>query len=235
MTVLNQKSNSNTIGTLNGFVDLDVEGCSTVSLQILNTYTGTIALVGAIDDANFNYPIQLYRDGFGFQPLTLASGATGLFSGICSKYKKVRAIMSAYTPSNVAAVTLLAEPMIDPFFGQARASDNHLRLQTAAATFTLPAVTGLFHNITRLEIKAHVTIATVAAVATAVTDITTTNLGGLAWDLAYETLALGRAEPIIVQPCSPMRSVLAGTATSFILPALTGILWDVKVSYYTGL
>jgi hypothetical protein len=142
--------------------------------------------------------------------------------------------MTAYT-SGQATFTLRLTPIEHPLLGATRAADNHLRLQTAAGALTLPAVTGLFHNITRLEIKAHITVATVATAATGITDITTTNLGSLAWDLAYETLAVGRAELIIIQPCAPMRSVLAGTATTIVLPAVTGILYDAKANYYLSL
>jgi hypothetical protein len=102
----------------------------------------------------------------------------------------------------------------------------------AAVTLTLPAVTNQYHYITSIEIQAYSTAARTGS-ATPIT-VTSTNLpGSTAWTFATAA-AIGTTDLKSFSYDSPKKSVSAGTATTLVCPATTGVIWRVNVSYYTG-
>jgi len=101
---------------------------------------------------------------------------------------------------------------------------------STAVTITLPAVTGLFHYITAIEIFIYGT-ATVVSGTPGV--ITTTNLPGtLAFSIAGSYNS-GSVDRVNYQPAFPLRSSSAGVATTIIAPIATSAIWRVTAHYYT--
>lgn len=103
-----------------------------------------------------------------------------------------------------------------------------------AVTATLPAAgVGLFHYITSIEITRNAT----AAVAGSATLIhTSTNLpGDPAWSVGNAIAAGGTEKDVRYEPCRPLKSSVANTATTIVAPAAgAACLTRINVSYYTG-
>ncbi len=107
---------------------------------------------------------------------------------------------------------------------------------TAAAgtgvTVTLPAVASQFHYITSINIVKYASVATVGAAAATV--VTSTNIpGSLAWTLPT-ALAVGTQYETDVEPAGPIKSSVAGTATTIVAVGLASIIYRITVYYYTA-
>ena len=98
-----------------------------------------------------------------------------------------------------------------------------------AATLTLPAPgAGLFHYITGLEIMR---TATAALAGTATLVVTTTNLpGSLAWSFGNAMAAGGTQKDLILAFDNPLKSLVANTASTIVMPAAgAAVLWRANV------
>jgi hypothetical protein len=107
-------------------------------------------------------------------------------------------------------------------------------LANTALTATLPAAgTGLFHHITRIEITR---VATAALAGNAALTATTTNLpGSLAWSFGNAMTAGGQSKDVDADFTAPLKSSVANTATTIVLPAAgAAVIWRVNVFYYTS-
>jgi hypothetical protein len=102
----------------------------------------------------------------------------------------------------------------------------------AAVTLTLPAVAGLFHNISLIEIELYSTAAR-TGVAAPIT-VTTTNLPGSPAFLFSTAAAIGTIDRVVLAPAVAMQSTAPNVATTIVCPAVTGGIWRVNVQYYTG-
>ncbi len=102
-----------------------------------------------------------------------------------------------------------------------------------AVTASLPAVAGQFHYITSIEVVSYAG-ATIATAATAVT-ITTTNLPGNPVFNHQRLHTAGQSFSSGLRLAgNPLKSAVAGTATTVVCPVLTGCIWRINVTYYTG-
>jgi hypothetical protein len=103
----------------------------------------------------------------------------------------------------------------------------------AAVTATLPAVASQFHYISEIRIERYATVVNTAS-ATPIT-VTTTNLpGSLAWLVDNGADTLGSLTDKVITPAVPIKSSVAGTATTIVAPASTGVLWRINVHYYVA-
>jgi hypothetical protein len=104
---------------------------------------------------------------------------------------------------------------------------------SAAVTATLPAAgAGLFHYITRINIMKYATAALTGSATPIV--VTSTNLpGSVAWTTPT-ALAIGTQYETDVQGSSPLKSLVANTATTIVAPIHTSALWRINVYYYTA-
>lgn len=104
----------------------------------------------------------------------------------------------------------------------------------AAVTLTLAAPgAGLFHYISRLIIQRHTSAALTAAATPII--VTTTNLpGSRAFSFPADAAAQGVVAQEIMEPCIPLKSSAANTATTIVCPATTGVIWRVTADYYIG-
>lgn len=101
------------------------------------------------------------------------------------------------------------------------------------ATITLAAGgSGVFHFITHIRIERS---ATAALAGTASLNITTTNLGGIAWKTGNAMVAGGTQIDVDTEYVHPLRSAVSNTATTIVLPAPgAAVLYSAFVVYYLG-
>jgi hypothetical protein len=102
------------------------------------------------------------------------------------------------------------------------------------ATLTIPAAgAGLFHYITAILIQR---AATAALAGTALLAVTTTNLpGALQWRFGNAMVAGGTQTDLNMVFVQPIKSSVANTATTVVVPAPgAAVSWTVVVHYYTG-
>lgn len=101
----------------------------------------------------------------------------------------------------------------------------------AAVTLTLPAVSGQYHYIGYASVQAYASANTGGQAAPIF--ITTTNLPGSPVML-FDTLGTkGAAIRQVIQPAQPIRSSVAGVATTISCPATSNIIWWINVFYRT--
>lgn len=101
-----------------------------------------------------------------------------------------------------------------------------------AATLTLPAVAGLFHYITALDIVLYSSAARVGAAAPTV--VTTTNLPG-AIAFTFSTAgAIGTTDVQDLIRTTPLKSSVVNTATTIVCPIAAGGIWRITATYFTG-
>ena len=101
-----------------------------------------------------------------------------------------------------------------------------------AVTLSVPSASGLFHYITQIEIIKYVTAAITANAAPII--VTTTNLPG-AMDFNFRRVgAVADAETAVYNFAAPLQSSAVTTATTIVFPAVTGVKWVARVTYYTA-
>jgi hypothetical protein len=100
-------------------------------------------------------------------------------------------------------------------------------------TLTLPAPgAGLFHYIESIRISR---ACNAALAGTAALSITTTNLGGRAWMVGNAMAAGGTQLDVAELWPHALRSAVANTATTIVLPAPgVAVQWTVEVVYFVG-
>jgi hypothetical protein len=168
--------------------------------------------------------------------VVIATTCTGQYAVGVSGFRRVRCRVSAYTSGNVVVVgrastagpIIYARPIPATLHVTATAAAN------TAATATLPAAgAGLFHYITAINIMRN---ATAALVGSATIIHTTTNLPGTpAWSVGNAMIIGGTQLDVDYQPASPLKSLLANTATTVVAAAGgAAVLGRVNVSYYIG-
>jgi hypothetical protein len=102
----------------------------------------------------------------------------------------------------------------------------------AALTITLPAVTGMFHYITSIEITLYNSAARTGAAAPVL--VTTTNLTNSPVFTFSTAGAIGVTDRYQQTYPIPLKSTAVSTATTIVCPATTSILWRVNVTYFTA-
>ena len=220
------------LAAANALVQVAADGASTVLLNIVGTYVGSLVVEGSIDNANW-FAIPVKPQAGGVYVLALASAAVGQWQGSCANASFVRARMSAFT-SGSATVTVATDNAVSDVQSFLRACDAHVTVTAAtstAATLTLPAVTGMFHYIGRILIERH-TSALLTAAATP-TIITTTNLpGARAFSIPAEAAAQGQVFREVIEPAVPLKSSAIGVATTIVAPLTTNVIWRMSADYY---
>ena len=197
------------------------------------TISGSVAVTGTFWQAT--------------QPVSIASMPTTPVTG--TFWQTTQPISGTISISGAVAVTgpltdaqlrATAVPVSGPQTdAQARAFGSNLWITAVAAvntalTATLPAVAGLFHYITAVELVKGYSVVGVAAGA-GVT-ITTTNLpGNPAFSTEQLASAAGtRVKVIDFKPALPFKSSVVNTATTFVAPAQLQTIWRWNIAYYTG-
>ena len=101
-----------------------------------------------------------------------------------------------------------------------------------AATLTIPAVAGLFHYITALDIVLYSAAARTGSAAPTV--VTTTNLPG-AIAFTFSTAgAIGTTDVQDLIRTTPLKSSIVNTNTTIVCPIAAGGIWRITATYFTG-
>jgi hypothetical protein len=234
------------LGALNAEVVVDLNGAAVVSVDA-RTAAGALTLLFecTIDGTNY-FPVTAFIVSQNLAGTTtletmianvvIATTLNGQYIVGVSGLRRFRVRVSAYTSGNVtvgirasrADFAIYARPIPSTLMVTVTAAAN------TAATITLPAAgVGLFHYITYLNCRRN---ATAALAGTATLIITTTNLpGSPAWSNGNAMAAGGTVEDINMQMANPLKSSVANTATTIVMPAAgAAVLNRGNCAYYVG-
>lgn len=234
------------LGALNAEVLIDLNGASVVTFDVRTAAASlTYVFEASIDGTNY-FALPAFAK---FQLLVavaiaeqyvpsvaVATTHSGVYTVGVSGFRRARLRVSAYTSGNVtvsarssqAALIRYAQLLPSTLMVTATAAAN------VAATVTLPAAgAGMFHYITSINIMRN---ATAALVGTATLIHTTTNLpGSPAWSVGNAMDAGGTRLDVDFSPTTPLKSLVANTATTVVAAAAgAAVLGRVNVSYYVG-
>lgn len=230
-----------TLGALNAESVSDLNGQANMLVDIRTAaMSATLVFEGTVDGTNY-VALTAYTEST--QVLTQAVVVTTTLAQVyaldVSGYKRVRIRVSAYTSGSCVVATRAssADHKILTIPYPTTTTGTLLTTANTAGTLTLAAAgAGLFHYITRIEIK-RVNGTAAAVVGTAALSTTTTNLTGApAWTTG-NALAVGEHRDDVIAEFSgnPLKSTTANTNTTFVLPAGgAGIQYRINVSYYVG-
>lgn len=234
VTITDARAVSATLNALNAETVTDLNGQTTVTVQVLGTFTATLLLEGTVDGTNytalpmFNYISKAYAPA-----ISAATIVTCQIAG----FRRVRVRCSAYT-SGSAAVSCRYSSGVD-LIQTASLPATSLQTVTAAvntaATLTLAAGgAGVFHYISSIRIEQYLAVA-VAAGAAAPLIVTTTNLTGApAFNFPVKVQGLGEMNVTDIQIQSPLRSTAANTATTIVCPANVATIWRITAAFRLG-
>jgi hypothetical protein len=234
------------LSALNAEVVMDLNGADTAMFDV-RTGAASLTLVfeGTVDGVNY----------IGLPAFTLATAAVApqgpeaflsaavittthaaLYTVDVAGFRRVRIRVSAFTSgavtvaarASVAALINYLKPIPAILWVTVTAAAN------AAATITLPAGgAGLFHYIVYLNCRRN---STAALAGTATLIITTTNLpGSPAWSSGNAMIAGDTKEDVNYQAGIPLKSLVANTATTIVMPAAgAAVLNRGNCGYYVG-
>lgn len=213
---------------------VDLNGVSIVLCDLRSAaFTGAVVFEGTVDGVNYVTLLALN----GSNPIALLAGAGVVNAQVIVKvsgYRRFRVRVSLYTSGGLTVAlrgtqapdAMTASPLPATLCVTATAVVN------TAVTLTIPLVAGFFHYITRLNIKRH--FATAGLAGATPTLVTSTNLPGLP-SFSFGTAgAVGTVQEEIIAPAQPIKSTVAGTATTIVCPASTDTIWRVTAFYGLG-
>lgn len=226
---------TNTLAAANAEIQIDSDGCSSFALDLRGTFVGTVQVQGTIDGSNWQLisvvPVNLAS-------VTQATGATaaGTYIGSCAPFRKIRAIMTAFTSG--AAITYLNASVapLDPAFSRTITPTRVTITAAAGAAATLTLASpgaGLRHYLTYLRITRFASAALTAAAAPVL--VTTTNIpGALAFTLPADAALQGTTFHYQEDFNYPIAVSALATATTIVMPATTGVIWRATAGYYVA-
>lgn len=245
-TVTDGRTISAVLAAANAEVIMDLNGASVATFYVTTAAANlTYVFEATIDGTNY-FAMPAFAN---FQLLAavavaeqyvpsvvVATTHSGAYRVGVSGFRRVRLRVSAYTSGNitVAARASVADSII---WSRPLPSTLHVTATAAAntaATATLPAAgAGMFHYITHINIVRN---ATAALAGTATIIHTSTNLpGSPAWSVGNAMAAGGTQEDVNYSPATPLKSLVANTATTVVAAAGgAAVLGRVNVSYYVG-
>jgi len=225
---------------------IDVDGCGVVAVDI-RTGAGSLTYVfeGSKDGTNyFTMPAfieqslvaaAIANEAF-VHSVAITTTHSASYQIQCAGFKRVRVRVSAYTSGNITVALRASgaqwmtytKPVPQVLWVTATAAAN------TQATATLPAPgIGLFHYVVSVNMMRN---ATAALAGTATLIHTSTNFpGSPAWSVGNAMAAGGQQLDVDLQPAVPLKSLLANTASTFVMPAAgLAVLNRINVGYYVG-
>jgi hypothetical protein len=235
-----------TLGALNAELLMDLQGKSIAMFDVRATAANLVLVFEAtVDGINYfglsafanqqNLAGTLTQEQY-VPSVTIGTTATGLYTLEVGGFRRVRCRVSTYTSGSVVVV---ARSSVSDHIIYTRPLPATLHVSATAAAntnavATLPAAgAGMFHYITSISIVRNAT----AALAGTLTLVhTSTNLpGNPAWSVGNAMAAGGTQVDVEYEPCQPLKSSVANTATTITAVAGgAGVLARVNVSYYVG-
>lgn len=218
--------------------DLNGHSSAMVHLNAASNATLTVVFEGTIDGTNyfalpaFDISTQALVNSVALAAATIAK----IFAIPCAGFKRIRTRVSAWTSGTIAVAQRATVGEIVPQYDPPFPTTLWVTATAAAntgVTATLPAVAGMFHYITHLDITRN---ATAALAGTATLVHTTTNLpGSPAWSVGNAMIAGGTQLDMAADFAVPLRSSLVNTATTVVMAAPgAAVLGRINVGYYVG-
>lgn len=225
-----------TLGALNAELQADCDGSSTVSLDLRGTFSQTVQVQGSIDGTNWSV-IPVRPTTGGVFVLAVVGTVSGTWMGSCTGYRKVRAIVTAYTSGGPTATLMASNAFFDDFARNGGVTPLLVTATGAAAaavTLTLPAPgLGLRQYLTYLSVN-RFAAALLSAAATPVL-VTTTNIPGtLVLSLPAEAAAQGTLFPWCEDFAYPLMATAQNTAVTIVAPVTTGVIWRLTAGYFVA-
>lgn len=225
--------NTATLAALNAEVVMFCQNTNSVSVEVRNTFVGTMLIQYSIDGTNYDSaPI--------FNPITevfLVNISTigKYIAHLPSGTKQVRVLMNTFT-SGSALVSLRGSEGDNFIYAKPLPTTLSLTatgVLSAGVTLSLPTPgASLYHYITNIIVDKYIGTTLTAAAAPII--VTTTNINGTP-SFNFKTLgALGDSEVKNYTFTNPLKSLVSGTATTIVCPVFTGVIWKVTVFYYIG-
>lgn len=237
------------LAALNSELVHDVSGDESAVVNVVGlSPVMTLAFEGSVDGVVY-FPIlaQCYYGVGGTIPNaalamvadTLAATNTlRVYNVRCAQLKTIRVRVSAFTSGAIDVVIRSdAQRSVHPGVNDRTSSPLFVTTTAAtgvAATLTLPAVTGLRHYVDYIKVVRSPT-ALLTASATPVL-CTTTNLPGapvFTWGQDAAPQGQDRSQDMDFGGTG-LAATAAGTATTIVCPAYTGVIWRVEASYRLG-
>jgi hypothetical protein len=228
---------SGTLGAINSELIVAADGAASVSLDLRGTFTLSIEVAGSVDGVNWvTIPVRPIGQITIVYQVASFSPFTGVLVGKCSPYRLVRARVVSYTSGAATAVLMTDTAPLDdtPPGGMTTNTVTTVGAAGAAVTLTVPtAPNGMRNYITYLAINRFASTALTAAAAPVT--VTTTNIAGaLAFSVPAEAAAQGTIDRWREDFAWPLASNATGTATTFVCPATTGVIWRATAAYFVA-
>lgn len=224
-----------TFGALNAELQLECDGCASFALDLRGTFVGTVQVQGSVDGVNWQL-IPLVAVNLASVLQVTGATAAGTYVGVCAPFRKLRAIMTAFTSgaalpyltASLAPLDPSLSRMITPLLATVTAA------AAAAATLTIASPgAGLRHYLTYLRITRFASAALTAAAAPVL--VTTTNIPGTAvFSLPAEAAAQGSVFVYQEDFAYPVAVSAQAAATTIVMPATTGVIWRATAGYYVA-
>jgi len=225
------------LAVLNAELVLNLNGESTASFDVRNTFSGTLVVEASEDGTNYiSVPF--------FNTLTETFATTTTVAGafkipLIAAYRVIR-VRASTLASGTATVSL--EASLGNFMIYDKPIPSNIAVTTITTANTAGTLTiaspgaGLFHYITSIKIK-RINNSAAAITGTALLAITTTNFPGALAFSSGNALAVGedKTDEDLNFTGNPLKSSVANTATTIVMPAGgVGVQYRASVTYYIG-
>lgn len=237
-TVTDARPITTTLSALNAESVMDLNGAATATFDLRTAaMNATLVFEGTVDGTNyqgiaaFDQATQAY-----IASVLITTTLAKVYIVNCAGFRRVRVRVSAYTSGGIVAAlraSMAAFLTLSPSYPSTLAVTVTAAANTGA-TLTLPAGgAGLFHYLTSIEITRN---ATAALAGTATLVVTTTNFpGSLAWSVGNAMNAGGTQIDVARDFANPLKSSVANTATTIVMPVPgAAVLWRATAYYYLG-
>lgn len=221
------------LGAVNAQVVIDCAGCSTVTVDMRDTFNLTWTIEGTVDETNWQtIAVRPINQAALIYAAFVAGSVLGTWVGVCAGYMRVRVRCSAFTSGSAVATIVASNALLDNAMdaGATPLTATAVGAAGAAVTLTIasPGV-GLRHYLTYLSVIRFAAAALTPAAAPVT--ITSTNLGTLAFSRGAEALAQGVADIWREDFSFPLAAAAQNTATTIVCPITTNVIWRVTAGY----
>jgi hypothetical protein len=230
---------SGNIAAAGAEIIIPADGCAHAALDLRGTFSLTIEVAGTVDGVNWTpIPMRPVNQTAIAYAASVAGSANGVWVGSILGFRQVRARCSSWV-SGLANTTLSASTAIldSSLSGAVTALtvSNTAAAGTAVTTTLAAPGTGLRHYISYVAIARINGTATALTAVAGPTNITTTNIpGAMIIPMANDALPSGAIERWREDFAYPIATSAQNTATTFVAPAVTGVIWRITIGYYVA-
>jgi hypothetical protein len=218
-------------------VVIECDGCSSFSLDLRGTFSGTIEVSGTVDGANWTpLPVVPVNQASRSYVAAVTGTTAGLWEGKCGGYWKIRARCTAYTSGSFTTTLSASNALLDDSLNRSITpilATNSAAAGTAVTLSIAAPGAGLRHYLTYIRIVRFAS-ALLTAGSTPVL-VTTTNIpGALVFSLPADAAAQGSVFPYQEDFSYPIATSAQATATTIVAPATPNVIWRITAGYYVA-